>query len=385
MKAKTHLIFVLGLLMLFACKKENNPVEVGTDPVIESINLRYKWNSVDSTRQVKIEVKTTDPQGFSNLNGVFMEVTQVAGNMTVFSDSLYDDGAYFQINDGDVFAGDGVFSNRYTATQILSGSGEGEYKFTFTAFDKDGNESQKTEQTSLFGPNVRPEIIEITGIDSLYSGTTPVIFEVAVFDSDGVDDVIRVYFDVKDSLNSPIETIDLFNDGDFANHGDLFADDSLYSIKLDSTFGAERKGVYHFWFHLEDSFNEQNLLTPIFHLYIENEVGVIVNTVVPDTITRPQDLGLYLTAKDPQGLADVDSVYFLLEKPDGSFGGGGAKFDLQDNGDDFYGDLVSGDGIYSKIISIAASNDPGLYIFHFYMRDKVGHLTPVTKDSILVN
>ena len=92
-----------------------------------------------------------------------------------------------------------------------------------------------------------------------------------------------------------------------------------------------------------------------------------------------------MNANDPQGLADIDSVYFLLEKPDGTFGGNGFKFDLQDNGNSFYGDLVEGDGIYSKIVSISASNDAGLYIFHFYLRDHADNLTGVVKDSMSVN
>ena len=138
----------------------------------------------------KVEVKTTDPQGLSDLNGVFMEVRKQGSSGTIFSDSLYDDGAYYHTNDGDVIAGDGVFSNRYSATQILSGSNAGEYVFNFTAFDNEGHTSLPLEYTALFGLNVRPEIISVTGSDTLFSGTQGEIFQVAVFDSDGVEDVI---------------------------------------------------------------------------------------------------------------------------------------------------------------------------------------------------
>ena len=183
----------------------------------------------------------------------------------------------------------------------------------------------------------------------------------------------------------------MYNDGDFATNGDLFADDSVYSIKLDSTYGAYRIGHYRFEFHVEDSFNEENIIVPIHPIYIENEVGTILSTSVPDSIEKPTSPGstvpfeLNAQVTDPQGLADVASVYFLSEKPDGTFSGNGSHFDLFDDGDQLnHGDDIANDGEYSKIIEIADSNDPGVYKFHFYMLDQVGHLTDVKLDSIVV-
>ncbi len=359
-------------------------LDVGTDPVIESIKMKEKWRSKDTSLH-KIEVKATDPQGFSNITSVLFEVKNQINGQIIFADSLFDDGSYYHSQDGDVTAGDGIFSNRFSSVQILSGSLDGEYIFFFQAFDAENNGSNLVEQTVIFNPNVQPEIVNVSAPDTLFSGTVGQIFQVAVFDSDGVEDVLRVYFESqKDGSASQIYEMDLFNTGNFADHGDLFADDSIHSMKLDSTFAASKIGTYFFLYYAEDSFNELNLIVPSPHIYIENKPGVIQDTDVPDATGRPADLQLTLVANDPQGLVDVDSVYFLLEKPDGTFGGNGLKFDLQDNGDPFYGDLIAGDGIYSKNISITDSNDPGIYIFHFYMRDKVGHLTSVTKDSITV-
>lgn len=383
MKRIYYLCLLFGLILFIACEEETTPLEVGTNPTIESIQLKQKWNSQSSAFN-KVEVKVNDPQGFSNLVGVFMEVNSQATNQTIFFDSLYDDGAYFHTQDGDVIARDGVFSNKFSSTQILGGSVDDEVVFKFTAYDEDEHTSQSVEQIVLFNPNVRPEILNLTGNDTLFSGTKGQVFQTTVFDSNGIDDIVSVYFEIKDSLNNAIEGVELYNDGDFTSNGDLFADDSIYSIKLDSTYGANRKGNYRFEFHVKDSFNEENLFVPIHPIYIDNKAGKIISTTVPDSTGRPADLLLYSLVTDPQGLSDVDSVYFLLEKPDGTFGGNGAKFDLQDNGEVFYGDLIAGDGIYSKIISIASTNDPGIYIFHFYMRDEVGHLTPVTRDSIMV-
>jgi len=108
--------------------------------------------------------------------------------------------------------------------------------------------------------------------------------------------------------------MDLFNDGNLNDHGDLFANDSIFTMKLDSSFAAGKMGSYLFHFYVEDSFNEENQGIPIHPIFIENQPGIIKHTNVPDTTGRPADLFLTLNANDPQGLADIDSVYFLLEK-----------------------------------------------------------------------
>jgi len=396
-----YFLVLSSLIILSACKDKSTPVEIGTDPTIESIQMRQKWNSEDTTLyKYKVEVNTTDPQGFSNLSGVFMEVRPQGNTTFLFNDSLYDDGAYFHINDGDVIAGDGVFSNKFSVLQILSGAADGEYVFEFTVFDKEGHASQPSEHSALFGPNVRPEIISVSGSDTLISGTQGEVFQVAVFDSNGVDDVIRTYFDIKDGSNQLLETADLFNDGDFSNHGDLFADDSIYSIKLDSTFGAGRIGTYRLEFHTEDSFDEGNFITPIHQIYIENKIGRFLNISVPDSIEKPALPTEYnrklITAKvnDPQGLTDIDSVYFFSLKPNDSLANNGNPFPMVDNGNPFdisdpwnnAGDEDAEDGTYS--LSILIFGDPetllGKYVFSFYMRDEVGNLTEVSKDSIIV-
>ncbi len=389
MKLKLYLWLFMGLIFIASCEKETTILEVGTDPVIEEIRIRSKWNSLSNVFN-KVEVKITDPQGFSNIIPVEFSVKNQLTGQVVFTDSLFDDGAYLYPQDGDVIAGDGVFSNRFSATQILYGADDGEYIFYFTALDKEGHESQAAEQLAVFGPNVRPEIVSIAGEDTLFSGTPGQIFEVAVFDSDGVDDIIRVYFETRNSLNQPIEIFDLFNDGDFAQSGDLFADDSLYSIKLDSTFGADKLGLYTLHFHLEDSFNEENSTIPIHQIFVENKVGKVISTTIPDTIIRPiseyKELDVFAFVSDPQGLSDIDSVYFMSQASDDSFvvdiNGNIVRVILFDDGSN--GDLTPGDGIFSRTLRIYNNNIPDDYRFHFYMRDQLKHLSEVKIDSIAI-
>jgi len=389
MKKYLFYLFVLLLAFIIACEEESNPAKVGTNPEIEEITMRDKWNSASAILN-KIEVKVTDPQGFSDISGVLMEVRN-SPDQVIFSDSLYDDGAYFQTQDGDIIAGDGIYSNQFSSVQILSGAGDGDYEFSFQAFDKDNHESAISEQSALFGPNARPEIVNISAPDTLKSGTPGQIIEMAFSDGDGFEDVLRGYFETKNDSNQVIDISELFNNGNFNDHGDLFANDSIFSIKLDSSFAADKLGEYTFNFHAEDSFNEENNIIPVHQIFIENLLGRILSTSVPDSIEKPTTAGstvpfeLNALITDPQGLADVDSVFFLSEKPDGTFSGNGYHFELFDDGDQGHnGDDTANDGEYSLIIQIAESNDLGIYKFHFYMRDHVGQLSSVVKDSIIV-
>ena len=95
---------------------------------------------------------------------------------------------------------------------------------------------------------------------------------------------------------------------------------------------------------------------------------------------------------DPQGLTDVDSVYFYSQKPDGTLANSGDPILLVDNGKPFSaenpaeetGDEVAGDGIFSFSLLLDNTIDKGMFIFSFYMRDKVGNLSVVKKDSVEV-
>jgi hypothetical protein len=106
---------------------------------------------------------------------------------------------------------------------------------------------------------------------------------------------------------------------------------------------------------------------------------------------KPFTLGDYnrelmtVEVSDPQGLADIDSVYFYSLKPDSSWANYGKPFLLVDDGIPFNenirdpetGDLVANDGTYS--FSIIVYNNPqtnlGTYTFYIYIRDKAGNLT----------
>ncbi len=128
-----------------------------------------------------------------------------------------------------------------------------------------------------------------------------------------------------------------------------------------------------------------------------NSPGKILWVEVPDSMQIPPE-GKFRKAlvkaavEDPDGLSDVDSVYFYSRKPDGTLANKGLPLLMVDNGKPFNinnpwveaGDEKAGDGIYSLTILIDNSAPVGKFYFTFYMRDKAGHLSPSVIDSVEV-
>ena len=125
--------------------------------------------------------------------------------------------------------------------------------------------------------------------------------------------------------------------------------------------------------------------------------GEITKVEVADSLQIPETGNLSKAlvqawVTDPDGLNDVDSVYFYSQKPDGSYANGGNPLSMQDNGKPFsisdpwngVGDAKAGDGIYALTILMDTNALPGRYIFTFYSRDKKGNLSLSVQDSIEV-
>lgn len=128
-----------------------------------------------------------------------------------------------------------------------------------------------------------------------------------------------------------------------------------------------------------------------------NSPGKILWVEVPDSIQIPSEGSFHkalvkAAVEDPDGLNDVDSVYFYSRKPDGTLANGGHPFPMVDNGKPFNinnpwveaGDEKAGDGVYSLTILMDAKAQVGRFYFTFYMRDKAGHLSESVIDSVEV-
>ena len=88
-------------------------------------------------------------------------------------------------------------------------------------------------------------------------------------------------------------------------------------------------------------------------------------------------------AMDSNGVNDIKEVYYIVYKPDGSTSG--AKLLLFDDGNiEDHGDLVAGDGIYSRLIQINETNDKGTYRFEFQAEDRSGDLSNIINHFVLI-
>ncbi len=387
---------MIGILLFISCDKDEGPLETGTDPEIVSTRIAANWNLL-SQAPAAVEVTVKDPQGNDNIRGVRLEVRDDGGN-TVFKDSLYDDGGVVYPDARDVFARDGVFRNRFNVSDISSLPGV--YRFRLQAEDRDAHASAVLEREVRFGANTAPEIVKIASPDSLPSGSDGRYIYAAVYDENGTDEVEQVRFDLyRNTEKVTALPVEMSNSGDTEQSGDLFAGDSVFSYKMDSSFAAGRKGRYELRFSATDGFGDTGPETSG-EIYLDNKPGRILEIFLADSLEKPDNPAAVLFSEvrvrvsDPQGLADVDSVYFLSLKPDGEYANSGAPFPMVDNGLPFNqqnfwveaGDATAGDGIYT--LTIGLSGNPatllGTYVYTFYMRDKAGNLANVMQDSIEV-
>lgn len=377
-KFKILLILVIAGFSLLACNSSES-VTVGTNPQIVKVTLKTKWN-LWAANPYSVEAEVNDPQGIANIESVILQVKNAAGD-TLLSDSLFDDGAVYHPQAGDVIAGDGVFRNRFMPNQI--DSVEGLYTFILQAKDKEENLTQKYSINVIFGFNTAPEIISVTMTDTLKSGVDAEYIYTTVTDSDGVYEIESVYFDIfKDSNKLTIDPITMIN-----------VEDSVFFYKMDSTFAACKKGWHDLVFIAEDEFEDKSDLKSE-SIYLENEKGRIIETDMPDSMQCPSESYnrelLSVKVSDPQGLTDIDSVYFYSLKPDTTFANEGNPILLVDNGLPFNmgnpiieaGDEVANDGVFSTSLIATKDSDRGKFKFFFYMRDRVGQLCEVKLDSI---
>jgi len=389
----TASIIIIGTLFLYACK-EDNPVAVSEMPSITEIKLAEKWKP-DFPDLYKIETTISDPQGIGDIRTVQMNVRREQSGAIIFQDTLFDDGAYIYPRDGDVFARDGIFTNRYNTEMIDPGVKNGNYIFSFIAIDQSGNESAEAEKSILFSDNAPPVIREVSHPDSFNVNYQDQLITATVTDTNGQIDIDRVYFESRNPRTGVQKfEAELYDDGDRENHGDEVAGDSVFTARLDTGLAVGKKGDFELLFKAEDKFGETGgVMTGM--LYIDNLTPEFGDIDVPSSISRPvpgaSNIRKLITVQvlNPEGLADVDSVYFYSRKPDLTYANNGLPIILQDNGLPFdpnnpavaVGDILAGDGVYSFSLIVDPGTQLGTYQFTFYIRDKAGNRSTVlTRD-----
>ncbi len=199
----------------------------------------------------------------------------------------------------------------------------------------------------------------------------------------------NVYCDIFSSEGKKLNQtfVELFDNGLPAN-GDLTISDGIFSNRFPLS-KSYPNGVYSIKYYVLDKSNTTQLIATTSFKYDngQNNVPPVISDVLidPDTaiVTTSQVILTSLKASDSNGLADIEKVYFVVYRPNGTTTG--AQNAMYDDGNiSLHGDQVAGDGVYSLKIQIDASNQKGTYRFEFAARDRGGALSNIINHNVLI-
>ncbi|MDP4114823.1 MAG: hypothetical protein Q8903_01740 [Bacteroidota bacterium] len=106
--------------------------------------------------------------------------------------------------------------------------------------------------------------------------------------------------------------------------------------------------------------------------------------IIPDSLTVSDTSTIKITLKavDPNGVNDIEEVYFNVTKPDGT--SSSSVTDLFDDGSAEHGDVTANDSIYSRIIAVYSTNMKGTYIFKFAARDRGKKISNIISHNVII-
>lgn len=358
---------VIGLVLFtFGCETTVPTRILEVKPSLSDLRIPAALYT-ESSQNHLVSVKVSDPQGLEDVAAVRYTISTFSGQSALQSGTLIDDGTQ-----GDIIPKDGVYVGLLTAA--FSAGQAGDFLISVQAEDRNQNKSEllsdtlrvKAGRENLPPVLSEPLIPNVLRADSVESA----LISVRVADPEGLSDIERVVYQIYPPTQPrPLLEEVLFDDG---THGDAFAADGIYSRQIDSGFAGGKPGLYSFRFEAKDrAGNKSNAPVGLVKLTRKNDAPVISNLKAPGQISRSSGQTFLLTvdAYDPQGLGDIDRVFFNSFRPDGSPATGN-PFLMHDDGQ--LGDVKAGDGTYSLTITISAQNATGDYRFEFQAVDKSG-------------
>ena len=243
-------IFVAGLASL-SCEKEKNGIVDSnlSPPFISSEYLIIQTLDLDTTTGYAVTrlqngsfrisdsiiAQISDDYGLQNINQVVYRVYPPGSDNYIVSGSL---------NRIDTFSTSLTYANTFSFT--INRAEIGAYKIEVFAQDLSGLTSNCLQVSLVITRrNSAPRLSNLSAPDTLIrptSGYRLVFFTVTASDSDGLEDIERVYFR---SLNAtdPNYQYPLFDDGDVSADGDSVAGDGRFSqiipINKSATLGTK--------------------------------------------------------------------------------------------------------------------------------------------------
>lgn len=389
----TRIILIVVLLGLAArCKQM--AVEPEEDlPVLSGANSTF--DPVD--RMFYVAVTVTLPETGGSLDTVRVEMFLVSADTSADTAAVDTPLVSFSLNDdateGDILPGDDVYGRSFAST-LPSGT-VAIARFVYYA-QVSGELYSLEDSVDIYLPLLSDPRSEIDiPANELFAAV-----KVNLAESDPDPDSVWVELypastELIDTLGSGglLLSVTL---GDLGAGGDSVGDDGVYSRRFDSPLDSGTVGLMHLLFLVSfDGIPHSTGDT----LSLTNRPPEIVNVSSLDSVARPTISddraidSLFVEVYDPDGLADVRSVIFQIEKPDGTLGesfDGSTIFDLYDDG--FYGvfegvvffDHIENDGIYSGGVSFRINNDLGTYILRLLAKDRSGAESDTAYYSVVL-
>ncbi len=245
--------------------------------------------------------------------------------------------------------------------------------------------SCEKENTSVIDPTLTfPKILGVLITPSIYD--TSDINGIAWAEVTSEETVTSVTVTVKNPSNTEIGIFTLRDDGAVP---DTIAGDGRYTGYITFSMTCRIVGQYKGEFIAKNvSGLTSSIISQNFSVINSNSIKPTVsNLVAPDSVQRPvagqTPIFLEIQADDPDGLCDVENVFFNSFKPNGDpslFN----PFTMYDDGSQEHCDAIAGDGKYSLCVVIDNQAQLGYYNFRFNARDRSDLLSDTLSHLIKV-
>lgn len=244
---------ILYLTLIWGCEKEydniienqNTDYQVINVAVTDSLQYPFDLNAIFS-----IEFNKSD-----DINNVTLDLFSPENVKLNSGIQMLDNG---KTANGDVTANDDIYSVKINLDSNMI---NGEYELKLFVTDRLDITKQVATSKYYYNngkSNVAPVISDdVIDPDTVTADTTVVIWcNIKATDQNGMNDILKVYFVVyKPDGSSNNSQLELYDDGNVTDHGDLVPNDGVYSLLISVT-ETNAKGTYNFEFRAKDRSNK---------------------------------------------------------------------------------------------------------------------------------